>query len=120
MKHCSRGLVWLSVFLLALWPAFPAWAGAPTDQLRQYTDHVLKILEDPAMKGPDKAQERRAAVRKVATQAFDLEESARRALGRHWQARTPAERQEFVQLFGDLLERSYISKIDVYGGEQLR
>ena len=52
---------------------------------------------------------------------FDVEEAARRALGRHWQARTPAERGEFVQLFTDLLERSYIGKIETYsGGERIQ
>src|SRR5439155_1185399 len=42
-----------------------------------------------------------------------------RALGRHWQARTPAERDEFVGLFGDLLERAYITKIEGYTGERI-
>src|SRR4030067_256681 len=32
----------------------------------------------------------------------------------------PAERAEFVELFADLLERSYISKIEVYGGERIQ
>jgi phospholipid transport system substrate-binding protein len=97
-----------------------AMAGPPTDQLKQYSDQVLKILEDPAMRGEGKRDERRAAVRKVAIQVFDVEETARRALGRHWQARTPDERREFVDLFANLLERTYLSKIDVYGGERLK
>ena len=90
-------------------------AGAPTDQVRQYTDQVLKLLEDPNVQGAD----RRAAVRKAAIEIFDVQETAKRALGRHWQARTPAEREEFVQLFADLLERTYINKIDLYRGERL-
>jgi phospholipid transport system substrate-binding protein len=90
-------------------------AGAPTDQVRQYTDQVQKLLDDPAMRTADK----RAAVRKVAVEIFDVNETAKRALGRHWQARTPAEREEFVRLFADLLERSYIGKIDLYRGERV-
>jgi phospholipid transport system substrate-binding protein len=65
------------------------------------------------------AKDRRAAVRKIANDIFDFSETARRSLGRHWQGRTPAERDEFVQLFSDLLERSYISKIETYGGEKI-
>lgn len=95
-------------------------AGAPTDQLRLQVDRVLKLLEDPALQAPDKARERRGAVRKVADEIFDFGETARRALGRHWAARTPEEREEFVRLFGDLLERSYISKIELYGGEKIQ
>jgi phospholipid transport system substrate-binding protein len=95
-------------------------AGAPTDQLRAQVDRVLKLLDEPALKAPDKARERRAAVRKVADDIFDFGETARRSLGRHWAARTPQEREEFVKLFGDLLERSYISKIETYGGEKIQ
>jgi phospholipid transport system substrate-binding protein len=93
----------------------PAWAG-PTDQLREYTDQVIKILDDPALARVD----RRAAVRKIAHEAFDVTETARRVLARHWQARTPAERDEFTQLFADLLERTYIARLDEYGGERIR
>jgi phospholipid transport system substrate-binding protein len=98
----------------------PAWAGPPTDTLRDYTEAVQKVLDDPALKAEDRRHERRAAVRKLASEAFDVQETARRALGTHWQQRSPAEREEFVQLFADLLERTYISKIDLYGGERLR
>jgi len=100
---------------LAFCLAAPAWAGAPTDQARQYTDQVLTVLQDPALK----ETERRAAVRKVAIEIFDVSETARRALALHWQSRTPAEREEFIQLFADLLESTYISKIGLYGGERL-
>jgi phospholipid transport system substrate-binding protein len=95
-------------------------AGAPTEQLRTQVDRVLKLLEDSSLKAPDKAKERRTAVRKVADEIFDFAETAKRSLGRHWAARTPEEREEFVKLFGDLLERSYISKIELYGGEKIQ
>jgi phospholipid transport system substrate-binding protein len=96
----------------------PAWAGAPTDQLKSQVDRALKVLEDPVLK--EKPKERRVAVRKVADDIFDFGETAKRSLGRHWNARTQVERDEFVKLFGDLLERSYISKIELYGGEKIQ
>jgi phospholipid transport system substrate-binding protein len=96
-----------------------ALAGAPTDQLRAQIDRVLKTLEDPELKKENRAKDRRGAVRKIANDIFDFSETARRSLGRHWQGRTQAERDEFVQLFTDLLERSYISKIETYGGEKI-
>ena len=104
----------------ALLVASEATAGAPTEQLRTQVEKVLKLLEDGALKAPDKAKERRTAVRKVADEIFDFGETAKRSLGRHWAARTPEERDEFVKLFGDLLERSYISKIELYGGEKIQ
>jgi phospholipid transport system substrate-binding protein len=97
--------------------AAPVQAGPPTDQLRGQIDRVLKLLEDPGLKKDEPA--RRAAVRKVADDIFDFPETAKRSLARHWQPRSPAERDEFTKLFADLLERSYISKIELYGGEKI-
>lgn len=108
------------VVLAAIVAAGPAFAGPPTDQLKMYTEQILKILEDPALKAENKRDERRAAVRKVATEAFDVEETAKRALGRHWHGRSAEERREFVDLFADLLERTYIGRIDQYGGERVK
>jgi phospholipid transport system substrate-binding protein len=95
------------------------WAGLPTDQLRAQIDRVVKALEDPELKKENKQKERRAFVRKIAEEIFDFTETAKRSLGRHWQQRTPAERKEFVDLFADLLERSYLSKIELYNGEKI-
>ena len=110
----------LSVALSLVVGPNPAWAGAPTDQLKAQIDRTVKILEDPELKKDGKQRDRRAAVRLVANDIFDFSETAKRSLARHWAARTPAEREEFVQLFTDLLERSYISKIELYGGEKIR
>jgi len=43
----------------------------------------------------------------------------KRALARHWAARTPEQRKRFTELFADLLENSYVSKIESYGGEKI-
>jgi len=109
----KRFTILAAALLLGLAPA--AWAGQPTDQLRTYTDQVLKVLENPALS----LLERREAVRSLAEQVFDVSETARRALGSHWLERTPAEREEFVKLFASLLEQTYINRIDEFGGEKL-
>ena len=100
--------------LLVLLVAGETWAGLATDQLKGAIDRVVKTIDDPAYKGEDKATARRRAVRKVANDIFDFSEIARRSLGPHWQPRSAAERDEFTQLFADLLEHSYISKIETY------
>ena len=116
--HLSRQPLALAVAITCtLVAARPATAGPPTDGLKSNIDRVIKVLEEPALKG--KVKERRTAVRKIAAEIFDVDETARRSLARHWQARTPAQREEFVQLFGDLLEVTYISKIEQYGGEKI-
>ncbi len=106
----------LLAMVLVLAAGVPALAGSPTDQLRAYSEKVIKVLDDPTLR----AQDRRSAVRKIADEIFDVAETAKRALARHWQGRTPAEREEFIRLFADLLERTYIARIDQYGGERLQ
>lgn len=105
---------------LAVITAVPAAAGVPTDQLRGAVDRVLKTLDDPSFKGADKVADRRGAVRKIANEIFDFGEIAKRSMARHWQPLSEAQRTEFVGLFADLLERSYISKIETYGGEKIQ
>jgi phospholipid transport system substrate-binding protein len=98
-------------------PAVPASAGAPTDQLRKQVDQVVHVLDNPALK--EKAA-RHDAVRKIAGEIFDYNEMAKRSLGTHWASRTPEQKQEFVSLFSDLLDRAYFSKIELYQGEKVR
>jgi phospholipid transport system substrate-binding protein len=120
MRSLHRHVALALVLVLSAVIVRPAAAGAPSDQLRSQVDRVLKTLDDPDLKKEGRAKDRRVAVRKIANEIFDFGETARRSLGRHWQARTPAERDEFVQLFSDLLERSYISKVELYGGEKIQ
>ena len=103
------------ITVLVLGLGSDAWAGQPTEQLRTYTDQVLKVLKNPALSLP----ERREAVKHLAEEVFEVSETAKRALGQHWLQRTPAEREEFVKLFANLLEQTYIARIDEFGGEKL-
>jgi phospholipid transport system substrate-binding protein len=102
----------LLMLLPALVAAQGAWAGPPTDQLRDGVDRVFKILRDPELKGGTQTTQRRIAIGKVADEIFDFGDMAKRALGQHWTERTPAERGEFVRLFTDLIQRAYVAKVD--------
>jgi phospholipid transport system substrate-binding protein len=105
------------ILLLAV--ALTAQAGIPTDQVKGAADQVLKILQDPALKGPDKSTARRQQIRTVVDQVFDWLETGKRALARHWQPLKPEQRQEFSGLFSDLVQRSYVGKLETYGGERI-
>ena len=94
-----------------------ALAGPATDQIKPQIDRVIATLENPALKGDTKTEERRQTLREITENVFDWTEMAKRSLGRHWAARTPAEQQEFVALFRELLERAYVGKIERYAGE---
>ena len=120
MTWLARALVLAVLLPVVLAGPQRAWAGAPSDQLRAQIDRAVKILDDPELKKEGRQRERRAQVRQVANDIFDFQETAKRSLARHWTPRTQAERDEFVSLFSDLLERSYIGKIELYGGEKIQ
>jgi phospholipid transport system substrate-binding protein len=107
----------LLVLSMCVVPA--AWAGAPTDQLRGGIDRVFKVLRNPEMAGDKNALQRQAAVLAAASTIFDFGEMAKRSLGQHWAARTPAERTQFVPLFTDLIQHSYINKVDQHSGAKM-
>ena len=106
--------------LLVLGVAPEAAAPDPTAQIKASTDRVLQILQNPALKGAAKASQRRAAIRQATEEIFDFNEMARRALGQHWRSLTDQQRKEFARLFSDLVEQSYMSKIELYSGEPIR
>lgn len=121
MNRIRRVLAWppLLAVLAVLLAAPAAWAGPATDQVKAAVERVLKVVRDPELQKPANAEKRRAQIREVARTIFDFEELSKRALGRHWAARTPAERKRFTELFTDLLEHNYVSKIEAYSGEKI-
>ena len=101
--------------LCLLGPLTHAEAGEPLEKIRTTINDVLSILADEALKTPERQEERRQKIRQTVLNRFGFEEMARRALGRHWRKLNATQRKEFVPLFSDLLERSYINKIESYG-----
>jgi len=96
-----------------------AQAGEPLTLIKQTINEVIDILKDEELKKPDKGADRRADLRKAIGERFDFEEMAKRSLALHWKKRSPEERQEFIPLYSDLLERSYVNKIESYTDEQI-
>ena len=109
--------VLLSSLLLVSSPS-TAQAGEPLEKVRETVDAVLAVLRDKSLQGPEHAEQRREKMRQVVFQRFSFAAMAQQVLGPHWHRRTPAEKQEFITLFSELLERSYINKIESYTGEQ--
>jgi len=115
LKKNKHIIVMVLALLLAL--PYSAWASTPTEQVREKADKVLKILNDPALK--NNKEKRRDMVMNIVEDMIDWQEVGKRALAIHWRKRTPEERKEFVNLFRDLLKRTYSDKLDLYAGESL-
>ena len=102
-------LFWLAVLLLGFVMPVSVGAGvdAPVDRVRDTLESARRILKDPALQGPDKQVARRRKVRKLIAAHFNYAEMAERSLNSHWSKLTGKQRQAFVDLFGELFERSY-------------
>jgi len=100
----------IASFIFVFLAAGSAGAGEPTEQIRQTTDKILSILADPALKDLSREKEKKDLIRKAVDERFDWHEMARRTLARHWLQRTPQEKEEFISLFAQLLDRTYWHK----------
>lgn len=103
--------------------AAAAGATSPRDVVQTAVTRVLTVASESGdtdrMTRSDMTDRRRAEMRRIASEIFDFDEMARRALSRHWAARSKAEQTEFVALFTDLLERTYVARIEQYAGEKI-
>lgn len=97
-----------------------AWAGPPTDAVKKSVDEVIRILENPALKKPEKKDDRRKLLEQTITQRFNFTEMAKRSLGAEWAKRTPEEQKEFAANFQTLLANTYIGRIEAYSGEKVQ
>jgi phospholipid transport system substrate-binding protein len=108
-------------FLLVL-TAIPALAGGdePIDALRKGVEEGLRILEDPEFSGADQREVQQQKLRLIMEQLFDFYEFSRRVLASKWKDFTPAQREEFVDVFTKFLAKYYLGKLqEKYSNESL-
>jgi phospholipid transport system substrate-binding protein len=96
-----------------------ALAGEATDQIKQTVDAVLDVLNNKELKKPENKELREKKIRDIINKQFDFEEMAKRSLALNWNKRTPDEKKEFVALYSDLLEDTYIRKMERYENEKV-
>lgn len=83
---------------------------SPIDEVKNTVDEVVKIVE--SLPGKENLSKRRAELRTLIEPRFDFREMAKRSLGAHWQKCSDVERQEFVDVFSDLLAKTYLARIE--------
>ena len=112
-----------SILGLALALAFgtAAFGGAttpplgPLDLVQSSVTRVLGIVQS----SPVGSDERRTGIVRVSHELFDFHEIARRALGQRWSALSPADQNEFVQLFTEVLDRAFVASVEGYTNEKV-
>jgi phospholipid transport system substrate-binding protein len=113
----SRSAVFLNIagsILMSM--TINAWATAdsPIETIRMTIQQARAVLEDPNYQGQDHKQQRLAKVKEIVLPQFDSQEVAKRTLSTHWKGLTDQQRQEFVQLFIALVEKTYSHNLDRY------
>jgi phospholipid transport system substrate-binding protein len=110
---------WCVAVLLLLLFVPCADAGAPLNTVQANVNRVLDILRDPQLKGSGAKEIKKEKLRQIYDLMFDKVELSRRTLARNWNSLNQAQRQEFVELFKEVLEKAYVDKILDYAGEKV-
>ncbi|MGD0826939.1 MAG: ABC transporter substrate-binding protein [Desulfobaccales bacterium] len=112
MPRLLNQTIALLVLVSLLTLAAPAAAAEPQQVVKDVIDQVLGIMNNPAYAGPSQEQVRRRLAKQLVDRHFDYREMAKRSLGAPWNNLSNAQRDDFVSLFGELLEYSYAGKIE--------
>ena len=106
-------------FILLFFSPVVSFGGTPTESVKDTTDKIIAIVSDPVLKTPEKKEEKARLIRAAVDERFNWKEMSRRTLARHWAKRTDQEKKEFIDLFGKLLERTYLERVEGYSGEKV-
>ena len=115
MKKQFAVLIILIVFVLTI----PLYAGVPMTTVEASVNKVLNVLRDSKLKSPAAKEIKKEKLRIIYKEMFDEIEFSKRTLTRNWNKFNPAQRVEFVSLFEQVLEKSYIDKIQDYSNEKI-
>src|SRR5262245_5926953 len=97
-----------------------ATAVTATEAVKTSVEQVVGLLEDKELKQADRAMERRQQLQKIFNDRFSYEEMSKRSLGAYWKDLNETQRQQFVDLFRQLLARTYTGTIEGYSGERFQ
>src|SRR5262245_52970389 len=113
-------VVWtIVVGVLVVGRGINAESGAPQEQIRNMLDGLRAVLTDETLQAPEQRQKRQDKIHQIVEQHCNFAEMAQRSLGEHWDKITPAQRQEFLRIFSQLVEDSLVQRI-AYRGEKNR
>ncbi len=123
MKSLNRiaiiGVVGVILLFAGLNSGVAANTGLAKQQLVVSIEQILDVLRDPAFQADDQQTAKREKLQQIARQRFDYRKMSQLSLGKHWKKRSDTEKDEFTDLFGALLEDTYMTKIENYTDEDV-
>ncbi len=114
----KRQLAALGILMLLVF-ALPVYAGVPLDTVQKSVNKVLDVLRDPKLKADSAKEMKKEKLRIIYKSMFDEIEFSKRTLAKNWSKLNAAQQKEFVDLFEQILEKSYIDKILSYTNEKI-
>jgi phospholipid transport system substrate-binding protein len=111
-------VVVLNIVILFLF-SLPVYAGPPLDAVQANVNKVLEVLRDPKLKAASSKGIEKEKLRLIYERMFDDVELSKRTLAKNWNSLNVDQRQEFVILFRQVLEKAYIDKILAYTDEKI-
>ena len=115
MKRQLAGLSILVLFLFSV----PVYAGAPLNTTQVNVNKVLDVLRDPKLKSESAKETKKQKLRSIYKGMFNEIEFSKRTLARNWDKLNAAQQKEFIELFEQVLEKTYIDKILSYTNEKI-
>jgi len=103
--------------LLVLLLCSSAWSALqPQEQVEKMINAVQEVLQQP-----DLSQEEKKQLISGKVQVFlNISSMSQRTLGSYWQGATEEQRQRFSELFLQVLEGTYLNRIDDYSGGEVQ
>lgn len=86
-----------------------------TDSIRGSVDGILTLLQNKEL---DQTT-RRKEMRKVINERFDFHAMSQSTLATNWKKASKEQQEEFVTLFSQLIENTYIGRVEAYTDEKV-
>jgi phospholipid transport system substrate-binding protein len=94
-----------------------AWAvDNATESVRMSVDAIIGILKDASLDKPAK----REKIRAVIAERFDFRAMSQSTLATNWKKASQEQQQQFVTLFGELIQNTYIGRVEAYTNERIK
>ncbi len=93
--------------------------GDPMSQMKATVEEVQAILDNERLNKAESWAEKKVLIRAVVSHRFNFEEMSKRTLARNWKKRTDEEKKYFVEKFSQLLEHTYINRLEDYTGAEV-
>lgn len=117
MMSCTRRYLNLGSIALVLVLFVPnAQAQGPKEQLQGTIDSVMKVLL--TIQSRNDIERNREPLRKLLVARFDYAAMARQSLGNRW-VELKGQEKEFVAVFAEFLQNSYMSTLGSFRGEKV-